>query len=214
MKTPEEIAGLKTKFIEENRIANAISDATKTRRGRPVFKKEKGQEHRREEFRYELSSKLREYGKAYTVEAKDEAHITTIRYLMEYVTVNYKDILFDDELAFGVAQKVLNVYLKTLWCANGTTLPPHCPFDDNILKKIRPRKKRGQPYTFNPRWTYANESEYREWVALAKVKAGEQSLSAWELEEWQAAQDQEQARIAERATKRKENPPARLAVAS
>jgi hypothetical protein len=214
MKTPDEIEGLKTKFIEETRIANAISDATKTRRGRPVFKKGQGQEQRREEFRYELSSKLREYAKAYTVEVKDDAHITTIRSLMEHMTVNYKDILFDDELAFGVAQKVLNVYLKSLWCADGATLPPHCPFDDNILRKIRPRKRRGQPYTFSHRWTYANESEYREWVVLAKGNAGEQSLPAWELEEWQAAQDQEQARIAERAAKRKENPPAPLAVAS
>jgi hypothetical protein len=208
-----EVEELKTKFIEETRVANAISDATKVRRGRRIFEKastdeqETRQKLRREEFALELGSMLRRYSKGYTVEVKDEPHIENIRELRKYLNDNYEDILNNHDLTFGVAQKALNVYLKYLWCVDGKTLPPHCPFDREILDAIRPRKIRKQPYTFEDRWTYANENQYREWVALAREKAGQKSLSAWELEVWQAAQERAREEIVHRIAARTQNPP-------
>jgi hypothetical protein len=203
---------LKAKFIEETRVANAISDATKIRRGRRIFEKtatheqEAKQKLKREEFALELGSMLRRYAKEYTVVVEDGPHIANIRDLRKYLSDNYQDILNDHELVFGVAQKALNVYLKYLWCADGTTIPPHCPFDNIVLKEISPRKIRKQPYTFEERWTYANENQYREWVALARDKAGQKSLSAWELEVWQAAQERAREEIAQRIAARIQNP--------
>lgn len=201
---------LKTTFIEETRVANAINDATKIRRGRLVFAKtttpEEEEEPRREEFRLELGLKLREYAKEYTVVVEDEPHIANIRDLGKYLSDNYQDILNDHELVFGVAQKALNVYLKYLWCVDGTTIPPHCPFDNIVLKEIRPRKIRNQSYTFEERWTHANENQYRDWVALARDKAGQKSLSVWELEVWQAAQERAREKIAQRIAARTQNP--------
>lgn len=203
---------LKAKFIEETRVANAISDATKIRRGRRIFEKtstneqEAKQKLKREEFALELGSMLRRYAKGYTVEVKDEPHVANIRDLRKYLNDNYEDILYGRELTFGVAQKALNVYLKYLWCVDGTTIPPHCPFDNIVLKEIRPRKIRKQPYTFEDRWTYANENQYCEWVALARDKAGQKSLSAWELEVWQAAQERAREQIAQRIAARMVNP--------
>jgi hypothetical protein len=212
METLGAVEELKAKFIEETRVANAISDATKIRRGRRIFEKtstheqEAKQKPRREEFALELGSMLRRYAKGYTIEVRDEPHIGNIRDLKKYLNDNYQDILHDHDLTFGVAQKVLNVYLKYLWCVDGKTLPPHCPFDREILDAIRPRKIKKQPYTFEGRWTYANENQYREWVALAMDKAGQKSLSAWELEVWQAAQERARDEIAKRIVARVQNP--------
>lgn len=213
------ISELKTKFVEEIRLSGAISDAMKTRKGRRVFKKDssekekkKEQERRRDEFREELRLKLREYASQYTAEVKDEAHIENIRNLAEHFTKNYKDILEGEELVFGVAQKALNVYLKSLWCAGENIIPPHCPFDSDILDLIKPKlprkrksvvSKNPEPANFKHGWTDASEADYRTWVTLAKAKAGQQSLPEWELAEWQTAQDRERTRIVERIAARK-----------
>ena len=150
----EKLDGLKTKFIEEIHLASAMSDAMKTRKGRRVFKKSlsdkektKEQERRREEFKEELRSKLREYATQYTVKVEDEPHIENIRNLAAYFTKNYNDILEGGELVFGVAQKALNVYLKGRWCTGEGTIPPHCPFDSDILDLIKPKLPRKRKST-------------------------------------------------------------------
>ena len=38
----------------------------------------------------------------------------------------------------GVAQKALNLYLKHLWCLDWIYEPPHCPFDNGIIRLLRP----------------------------------------------------------------------------
>jgi hypothetical protein len=134
--TTTEVEKLKRNFVEELRLSSAISDALKTRGGRRVFRKivsdketEEGKKERREqgqridEFREDLHAKLRGYAEAYTVEVVHEAHIKNIRDLAGDLTEKYKDILYDKELTFGVAQKALNVYLK----ASGVPTGRHCP---------------------------------------------------------------------------------------
>lgn len=57
-------------------------------------------------------------------------HINNIRLLQEYVKEPHSSILPDDGLKFGVAQKILNLYLKYLWCADMIKeAPPHFPLD-------------------------------------------------------------------------------------
>jgi hypothetical protein len=201
---------LKNKFIEQTRVSNAIAD-TNTRSGRRVFKEtvskeeEKAQELSREEFALELGLKLRELASRYTVKVEDEPHIANIRELVTYLNDNYEDILHERKVSFGFAQKALNVYLKYLWCTDGKTIPPHCPFDSIILDGIKPRKKRNQPQkNFENRWTYGTEDHYRDWLARAKGNLGEnETLPEWELRVWQAAQDKETAKIITRVKNRK-----------
>jgi hypothetical protein len=201
---------LKNKFIEETRVANAIAD-TNARSGRRVFEKtsnkaeKKAQEIRREEFALELGLKLREFASRYTVQVEDKTHIENICELAKFLNDSYKDILHDGEVSFGFAQKALNVYLKYLWCSDGRTIPPHCPFDSIILDKIKPRKKRKQPREkFQARWTHGTKDDYRDWVARARSKLRDsETLPEWELRVWQVAQDKERQKIAARVAAKK-----------
>jgi hypothetical protein len=84
-------------------------------------------------------------------------------------------------LFFGVAQKALNLYLKYLWCWDPNFIPPHCPFDDKIIKALG-----ALPVGVDTKWTTSNSvPSYRAWVAAARTIAGtNQSLAEWELEVW------------------------------
>jgi len=150
-----------------------------------------------EEFRGELRSKLQHYAETYKQNVSPEQHIANIRELASSLSTRYADIL-EGNLSFGIAAKALNTYLKSRWCADGTIQPTHCPFDDRVLKRIRPRKKRGQPSTFRSTWTDATEEHYREWVDLAEKVAGGVPLSEWELKLWQEAVAKERKKVRER----------------
>jgi hypothetical protein len=175
-------------------------------KSRPVFKEystEKNereqQERKRKAFATSLKSELRKLAKDYdSCDVEDEIHIQTIRALADRLKETYADILHEDKLVFGVAQKALNVYLKYLWCANSNTRPLHCPFDNDIISALRP--KSGCEH----RWTYADkEDDYREWVRLARAATsakGYSSLSEWEVDEWAAIQARkEQRRVLHRS---------------
>jgi hypothetical protein len=87
---------------------------------------------------------------------------------------------------FGIAQKLLNVYLKYQWCSGWIAEPPHCPIDRTILTKLRLERR------FI--WTTMTRGDYR--VAINELKriASRDGLSParWELNEFRrvAAPDQ------------------------
>ena len=57
-------------------------------------------------------------------------HIKNIQKLQECVNAEHISILPEKGLKFGVAQKLLNLYLKYLWCSNKLKYsPPHFPLD-------------------------------------------------------------------------------------
>jgi hypothetical protein len=65
----------------------------------------------------------------------DEAHIENIIKLSMF-TVQFQSILQNGKLNFGVSQKLLNLYLKYLWCSNKISEPPHFPVDRRIQENI------------------------------------------------------------------------------
>lgn len=81
---------------------------------------------------------------------------------------------------FGVAQKLLNLYLKYLWCLEEIKIPPHCPIDSRILSKV------GLP---NIRWSKMDKDTYKNVVSHVKEvsrKNGFKNISDWELKVWNA----------------------------
>nr|WP_315152436.1 hypothetical protein [uncultured Flavobacterium sp.] len=68
-------------------------------------------------------------------EVTDELHIDNINKLSEF-TKQFHDILHNGKLNFGVSQKMLNLYLKYLWCHNKISEPPHFPVDRRIQENI------------------------------------------------------------------------------
>jgi len=53
-------------------------------------------------------------------------------------------------------------------------MPPHCPLDSTVLKKI--------PRCGSVRWTQLDSlNEYRDLISKARAVAGKESLALWEL---------------------------------
>ena len=104
----------------------------------------------------------------------DEQHIKNIEDLCNWVSNKYGGILRNNKLTFGVAQKILNLHLKFLWCLNEIREPPHCPFNSKILGNIREPK----------RWCEFDIDDYKRVVLLAKQEIKTKSLAEWELEKW------------------------------
>lgn len=74
-----------------------------------------------------------EYGKR---EVSESTHIENIKSISEYSKC-FEDILANGKLNFGVSQKLLNLYLKYMWCLGIITItPPHFPVDSIIQRKL------------------------------------------------------------------------------
>lgn len=103
-------------------------------------------------------------------------HLANIRRLVDFGTTKGKNLLGPDGYKFGVAQKLLNLLLKYLWCLGYVEEPPHCPVDRIVLAKTTLRDRLN--------WTEIKTAEkYSEAInAIRVVAQGEGiSLAQWEL---------------------------------
>ncbi|MEY5049198.1 MAG: hypothetical protein RLZZ175_2557 [Bacteroidota bacterium] len=92
-------------------------------------------------------------------EINDNEHIENIKLLSAF-TQTFSNILNNDNLNFGVCQKMLNLYLKYLWTMNLIQTPPHFPVDRIIQQKLEL-----SPYP----WTQmTDETEYLKVIQKAK----------------------------------------------
>ena len=92
---------------------------------------------KKEEFRNAVKKYVRGLvEKYYRNELGEKQHMRNIEELCNWASREYGDILKDGRLRIGIGQKILNLYLKYLWCLNKVTLPPHCPIDRRIASSI------------------------------------------------------------------------------
>ena len=70
-------------------------------------------------------------------EVTDEAHISNIQQLCDKAKNKYGAILNKGTFRFGTAQKLLNLYLKYLWCLKEIKTPPHFPVDRRIQTEMK-----------------------------------------------------------------------------
>ena len=115
-----------------------------------------------------------------SIESLEEKHLTNLKALSDTVSCEFPDILDGGKFRIGSAQKLLNLYLKYLWCLGLIGEPPHCPFDANIIAVIEDELPDGTERT----WTQTNDlKSYRAWVHAANRKAHAEGLSVpqWEL---------------------------------
>jgi hypothetical protein len=115
----------------------------------------------------------------YRVGCSEAKHYINISILIELGAASGKNVLSHRGYGYGIAQKLLNLYLKYCWCAGYIAEPPHCPIDRIIIGKTSIRDKRN--------WTRMNETEYREVmkeiVGLARLQG--LTPARWELENYQ-----------------------------
>ena len=135
----------------------------------------------REPFQLSLRAALESSAKKYADDVSEDQHVQNISALASLLSSKHATLLADGRMKFGHAQKALNLYLKYLWCLGKLPIPPHCPIDSIILKKI--------PKFTQERWTQLDSPErYKCIIASARIKANEKELplAVWELYEYNA----------------------------
>jgi len=70
----------------------------------------------------------------------DAVHINNIKELSDF-TKHFSDIFNGGQINFGIAQKMLNLYLKYQWCLGNIEEPPHFPVDRIIQQKLNEQAK-------------------------------------------------------------------------
>ena len=108
--------------------------------------------------------------KQYHAEVSEKKHIDNIHALINYTSDFFPDILDNRRIKFGIAQKILNLYLKYLWCIGDIPTPPHFPVDRIIQDILR------LPQRFS--WTKMDsEVEYMSIIKQAKKVQKERNYS-------------------------------------
>lgn len=131
-------------------------------------------------FHDTLRKKLSEMVKEYDNPVPEEKHLSNIRELADEMTRSFPQCLRNKRFRIGIAQKSLNLYLKYLWRSGAIPMPPHCPFDNRIIKEL--------PECAGLKWTSIDKIEdYNRLVEAAKKEANGKPLSEWELEIWNQA---------------------------
>ena len=87
----------------------------------------------RSEFRNELHKEVKEIAVEYKDTVSEARHIDNIIKIsrLKHSALN------NGCMNFGVSQKILNLYLKYLWCLGEISTPPHFPVDRIIQQKLK-----------------------------------------------------------------------------
>jgi hypothetical protein len=119
-------------------------------------------EDERNVFKNELKDFINILSEQYISSSIDEKkHIENI-HSIKIFTSKFRSLLNGGSLNFGISQKLLNLYLKYLWCLDILKVaPPHFPVDSIIQSKLKVKT----PYP----WTKMNdEIEYLKIIQKAK----------------------------------------------
>lgn len=184
------IDDLKLGFLRDVFFSNAWSAAVANRVRKTyvehvyMAQKEKVTDKMRYKIYYVFQEVVYDLENKYVTEKVDEKeHLENIEFLVKK-SQEYDLCVFLNEgtITFGVAQKLLNMYLKYLWCA-GMIMhePPHCPIDSIVLRNLdidTAQKSQGAL----PKWPDADEKTYNKYINKLNDKTN--NPSQWELREW------------------------------
>lgn len=125
----------------------------------------------RKEFREQLRNHIEDLVKEkYFSNISEEAHLENIQSIVNF-SKEQEFEGFKIPINFGVSQKLLNLYLKYLWCAGKLeTTPIHFPVD-RLVQEILNKEamKLGFPKNELKAWTkYEDEVEYLKVIRFAE----------------------------------------------
>ena len=130
----------------------------------------------KKEFRKSIQLKIEEYVKnryIHHTPTSDE-HCNNIIEIKKWADRSFSEILSKNEIKLGVVQKLLNLYLKYLWCLGKVSKPPHCPIDRIIISKLDIKNP--------PNWTTLNDiKDYINIVNKIRQNANGIDIADWEL---------------------------------
>lgn len=129
---------------------------------------------KKEAFKKKLKENIVEIAQRYHMFVSDEEHVGN---MLALIALNDNEILKDGKLTLGTMQKLLNLYLKYMWCTDRLAhIPPHCPVDSIILGNSK-------KYRYDS-WTKLNcEEKYMLYIADLRERASGENLhlAEWEL---------------------------------
>jgi hypothetical protein len=170
-----ELQNEKRRYLDNEVLTLTIQGAHGTR-GKRVYTDNRYSEPLKQFVRSrlpELGPKYREGG------VSDPEHVQNIEGLANDLTARFQAILHRQRFRIGISQKLLNLYLKYQWVLGWIPEPPHCPFDFDVISKLK------LPQRIN--WTELDSREdYLILVSAARkiaLQAG-LSIASWELREW------------------------------
>ena len=112
----------------------------------------------------------------YVNTVSEEQHLTNIQELVAEATT-YGIVVLKDGYRYGIAQKLLNLMLKYMWCLGHIAEPPHCPIDRIVIDKTSLKGR--------VNWTeIVDQTQYVRVINSVKAVANVKQLSVaqWELE--------------------------------
>lgn len=106
----------------------------------------------------------------------EQQHIENITNLAQTISQNHGDKLREQRLRIGTAQKLLNVYIKFLWCLNEANEPIHCPIDGIVLREIN----------VNRNWTELDSiDDYCNFISsIREIIPNGETIARWEHRLW------------------------------
>lgn len=131
-------------------------------------------EKQRLAFKNHLFDSLERLSGHYHAEVSEDRHIAIISDFIQDST-KFSDILQDGMLRYGVAQKMVNLYFKYLWCAGYIAhTPKHFPLDRLIQKGTRDIIS----------WTQLTEEDDHKYLAKLNELCPGEDKAQWELREY------------------------------
>ena len=112
---------------------------------------------------------------------EDDAYIAFLQNLQTQVNAwpESQAALKDGRWRVGSVQKMVNLWLKYMWCDGRVPPPPHFPVDGVTLQKI--------PAMKDVRWTQMDSwDQYRTIIQHARRLVGSEPLALWELRTWKS----------------------------
>jgi hypothetical protein len=144
----------------------------------------------KEAFRADLRRHLQRLSQKYEATVTSADHVQTIQDLADLLTKAHSAVLRGSRFRYGTAQKALNLYLKYRWCLGEIDVPPHCPFDSEIIRRV--------PAYTGASWTrMCTDAEYQALVEAATRMDGS-TLAKWELELYNQIRRQKTHRVEKR----------------
>ena len=149
-----------------------------------IYKKNIRENQRLELKKFVKNIIINDYLFHYKNIVNDVKHVANIENISYNASKEFSNILHFNRFRIGTSQKILNLYLKYLWCFGEITKPPHCPIDGLVLEKLKQISPKNYKKIFSISWTKLdNINQYNKIIDDARYIVGE-DLSEWELNFW------------------------------
>lgn len=170
-------------FLLNEILTSSINAGLQTRnRDFPVYKKDLTDLKKKEKMIMFIREFLLGYMKDFD-DIDEAGHKVKIGTMAKLITEAFGPILQNGVFRIGISQKIINLFLKYLWCSGWVKQPFHCPFDSIIKGKLIGSDASIQLCD----WTKMNSiEEYGRYVKLANEKATALgcSIPEWEVKIW------------------------------